>query len=66
MSINTQDCYKSSITPKFGELKNIVSWCDNNCIGEYRYMEDINDQWHSYVFLFEEERDYVAFLLFQK
>lgn len=66
MSINIQDCYKSSITPMFGELKNIVNWCDNNCVGDYRYMEDINDQWHSYVFLFEEERDYVAFLLFQK
>lgn len=51
----------------YGNLKKIVEWCDRNCIGDYRYMEDPNgDMYNSWVFFFELERDYVAFTLFNK
>ena len=73
MSINTTipfkyDTYKYNvkITPKFGELKELIEWCEQNCEHDWRFMEDIDDQWNSYVFLFNEHRDYVAFSLFKK
>ncbi len=51
----------------YGNLKKIVEWCDRNCAGDYRYMEDPNgEMYNSWVFFFELERDYVAFTLFNK
>ena len=51
----------------YGNLKKIVEWCDRNCNGDYRYMEDPNvDMYNSWVFFFELERDYVAFTLWNK
>jgi hypothetical protein len=50
----------------WGELKDIVEWCDRNCAGDYRYMEDPNGEYNSWIFFFELERDYVAFTLFNK
>jgi hypothetical protein len=51
----------------WGQLKEIVEWCDRNCTGDYRYMEDPNgEMYNSWVFFFENERDYVAFLMWKK
>ncbi|MEY3310889.1 MAG: hypothetical protein RL348_217 [Bacteroidota bacterium] len=51
----------------YGQLKEIVEWCDRNCKGDYRYTEDPNgEMYNSWVFLFELERDYIAFLIWKK
>lgn len=63
MSINIPTAHKANVSVPFGELSNIVQWCENNCTGEWRFTEDIDDQWNSFRFFFESERDYVAFLL---
>ena len=45
----------------------MLEWVDNNCVGEVKYMEDPNgDMYNSWVFFFENERDYVAFTLWKK
>lgn len=66
MSINTQTAFKATVTTKYGELQSVVDWCDRNCQDDWKYMEDPHDQWNSFVFLFETERDYVNFLLWKK
>ena len=66
MSISIPTAFKLSIPIEYGQLQNVVDWCERNCMGEWRYMEDHRDQWHSWTFLFEDERDYCAFLLWQK
>ena len=63
MSINIPTAHKVNVSVPFGGLKKIVQWCENNCTGDWRFMEDVNDQWNAFDFFFESERDYVAFLL---
>lgn len=65
MLLNT--CHRVKVSLNFGDLKPILDWCEKNCTGEWRYMEDPNgDMYISWVFFFESERDYVAFLLWNK
>ena len=67
MSISIPAAYQIKLSMPFGNLKKIVEWCDRNCNGDYRYMEDPNvDMYNSWVFFFEFERDYVAFTLWNK
>jgi len=68
MSINIPVAYKSKINIPFGELKYIVKWCEDNLIGDWKFMEDHNTDfpYNNYVFLFELERDYVAFTMWKK
>lgn len=66
MSINIPTAHKVNVSVPFGELKKVVQWCENNCTGDWRFMEDVNDQWNAFDFFFESDRDYVAFLLWQK
>jgi len=58
---------KIKINLNFGELKPILNWCEDNCIGKWYYMEDPNaDMYSGWIFFFESERDYVAFTLWKK
>lgn len=66
MSIDIPTAYRSKITIPFGELKDVVEWVDRNCSGDVKYMEDPDDQFSSWVFFFESERDYIAFLMWKK
>lgn len=66
MSINIPTAYKAKVTPPFGELGNLINWCKNNCTGDWRFMEDPDDQWNSYIFFFDTDRDYTAFYLWHK
>lgn len=66
MSINIPTAYKVKVPLNYGELRPIIEWCERNLIDEWRYMEDPNDQWASWIFFFESERDYCAFLLWNK
>lgn len=66
MSINIPTAHKTNVSVAFGQLQSIVDWCERNCEGDWRYMEDINDQWHGFEFFFESKKDYVAFLMWKK
>lgn len=67
MSISIPIAFKTKINIPYGELQPIIDWCDRNCKNEYRYMEDPDgDMYSGWVFFFENERDYVAFLMWNK
>jgi len=67
MSISLPTAYKIKLSMPWGDLKSIVDWCDRNCSGDYRYTEDPNgEMYNSWVFFFENERDYFAFTLWLK
>lgn len=67
MSINIPTAYKEKIALAYGELQPFIEWCDRNCTDDWRYMEDPNgDIYNSWVFFFESERDYVAFIMWKK
>jgi hypothetical protein len=66
MSISIPQAFKSKISIPFGKLKDVISWVDKNCVGEVKYMEDPDDQYNSWIFFFEQEKDFVAFTLWLK
>ncbi len=66
MSIDIPTAHKANVAVQYGELQPIVDWCERNCTAEWRFMEDINNQWNGYEFFFESEKDYVAFLMWKK
>jgi len=66
MSIDLATAHKTSIKVQYGDLADVVDWCKRNCKNEWKFMEDMNDQWNGYVFFFESYRDFVAFTLWKK
>ena len=51
MSISIPTAYKMNLSMPYGKLKDMVSWCDRNCSGDYRYMEDPDgEMYNSWVF----------------
>lgn len=69
MSISIATAFKTSISIPYGELKNVISWCQNNCQSDWRFQESLNSidafSLH-YDFFFEDEKDYVAFVIWKK
>jgi hypothetical protein len=68
MSINTTTAYKTRLHVPFGELKNIVEWCQCNMQGDWKFTDEfqLDDvSVNTYEFLFELERDYVAFSIWK-
>jgi hypothetical protein len=68
MSINIPTAYKTIVNIPFGKLKEHVGWCEDNLVGDWKYTEnsaygEMNNSW---IFLFELERDYVAYTLWMK
>jgi len=62
-----QDTSKVKIDLSYGELKPVIEWCERNCIGDWHYMEDPNGaMYSSWIFLFDNDRDLVAFTLWKK
>jgi len=77
MSINIPTMHEVKISVPFGELQSIIDWCDKNCVGKVKYMENpeimqnslLNGTFeHSndWILYFDSERDYVAFTLWRK
>lgn len=67
MSISIPTAHRVRLKLPYGELQPIVEWCDRNCRSDYRYSEDPNgDMYDSWIFFFDDERDYVAFLMWKK
>jgi hypothetical protein len=68
MSINIPTAHKVKIHIPFGELKDHVNWCEGNLVGDWKFMEDYEADfpYNNYVFLFDLERDYIAYTLWMK
>lgn len=66
MSIHIPTAYRANVEVPYGKLQQIVDWCERNCSDDWRYMEDIHNQWGGFEFFFNSEKDYVAFLLCEK
>lgn len=67
MSIDIPTALKANIHIDYGELQPILDWCDRNCESEYRYLDiDYDSDAGRWEFLFESEKDYVAFLMWKK
>ena len=65
MSIDIPAAHKANIAVPYGQLQPVIDWCDRNCLGDWKYDEHDNatGRWE---FLFESDRDYVAFLMWKK
>lgn len=67
MSINIPTAHKANIHIEYGELQPVLDWCERNCEAEYRYLDiDYYSDHGRWEFLFESEKDYVAFLMWKK
>lgn len=69
MSIDIPTAHKANISAPFGQLQPVLDWCERNCEGDYRFIDLVGDQDSAaghWEFLFESERDYVAFIMWQK
>lgn len=67
MSISTT-AFSTQIVVDFGHLGDIIHWCQNNCECNWKY--DIINMGGKepgiYEFVFEDEKDYVKFLMWKK
>jgi hypothetical protein len=66
MSINVPTAHSANVTIPYGELKHVVEWCKRNCEAEWGFDHARNNMYEEFEFLFESERDYVAFLVWKK
>lgn len=64
----TEDSYKTDISIEFGGLSPMVSWCQTNCNGDWSYkvIEYAGKEDGQYQFNFENQKDYVNFILWKK
>lgn len=72
MSLDTHEAFKVYIEVPFGKLGALLDWCERNCNADWSYTEDGKEHWegdtlfYGYQFLFESEKDYVAFTVWKK
>lgn len=59
MSISIVTAFKTEVTFPFGKLNDMIDWCKKNCEGEWKF----GDSAKGYTFYFENESDYINFLL---
>ena len=67
MSINTHH-YNAKLDIPYGQLATIIQWCEDNCQSDWKYnvIDYGGKDPGSYEFLFNDEKDYVKFLLWKK
>jgi len=70
MSINIPTAHKANIDVQYGQLQPVLDWCERNCEADWRYLDINNPEYDNatgrWEFLFESEKDYVAFLMWKK
>lgn len=74
MSISITTAYKATVDLPYGELKNVMEWCQKNCIADWKFdpggeahnYSKTHNRSNQYNFYFESERDYVAFIVWKK
>jgi hypothetical protein len=58
--------FAKEITKPFGEIEHVLDWAKSELVGEWRWqLVDVSSERRPgrYIFYFENERDYLAFLL---
>ena len=58
--------FAKQINKPYGGIDSLLVWCKQEIVGEWRWqLIDISTKNHSgeYIFYFDSERDYVAFLM---
>lgn len=63
--------YSTTILIPFGKLDSILNWCKDNCNDNWKFFTGefttTNNVWLvSYEFQFESDKDYMAFMLWNK
>lgn len=72
MSLDIQEAFRVYIEVPFGKLGSLLDWCERNCTADWNYTEGGKEHWenetmfYGYQFLFESEKDYVAFTMWKK
>jgi len=59
--------HAQEISKPFGDLDGILEWCKSELVGEWRWqLVDVSTNFRPgrYIFYFDQERDYFAFMLF--
>lgn len=65
MSINTLH-YKTDLNIPWGKLSDIIEWCSDNCHSDWNFSVIEPGEIGKYRFRFEDEKDYMLFLLVAK
>ena len=63
---DTSFAYSREISKEFGGLDRILVWCKSECTGDWRWkLLDVSSDTRPgrYIFYFDNEQDFVAFLL---
>lgn len=65
MSMFTDTSYEAKVDIPYGQLKDVISWCSDNCSGDWRYsiIDNAGSFPGIYQFKFEDESDLITFLL---
>ena len=69
LSEQTNQLYQTRVQLYYGQLGPVMDWCTRNCTDKWFVSEstDVVGQFTcNYKFLFESERDYINFMLFNK
>lgn len=76
---NDKNTYNAPVSLSYGKLKDAIEWCERNCSGAWQFDEyskigsSVNmynlgsnyiKKGNNYIFIFNDERDYVAFTVF--
>lgn len=63
MLIDTE--YLTKVSLPYGQLKELLLWCHNNCCGDWGYsvIDDAGYEPGQYLFKFEVEEDLITFIL---
>lgn len=59
--------YSTEIDIEYGELNNIIQWCDDNCTSQWTFSVELDAGQNAgvYDFSFASEKDYISFLLWK-
>lgn len=66
MSTNTQ--YRAQVGIPYGHLSEMIQWCTDYCQSNWKYqvLDYGGKDPGNYEFIFDDERDYVQFLMWKK
>jgi hypothetical protein len=60
--------YNTDITLSYGKLDDVLDWCNKNCVDQWTFkvLDPAGSEPGNYNFIFEDKKDYVNFLLWEK
>ena len=65
MQTTDSNTLQTSISIPWGELQQVIDWCDSNCTQMWRFaiITDAGEQSGNYRFEFDSDKDFVKFML---